>query len=144
MKVIVKHWKPFGVGAPLCWGKNWADKKEIDRQLKLNNLKQPRLYDFGFAHANCGGFCPKAGLKHYKNLLKTLPEVYRYHEGKEQEFLNNIDNHEIGILRRSKNGVVQPLTLKAFREELEAMPVQLSLDFEALGGCGCFLPGEKE
>jgi hypothetical protein len=71
--------------------------------------------------------------------LETLPKVYRYHEQQEQEFLNNIDNHEIGILRKSKNGVLKALTLKAFREQLEAEPVQLSLDFEALGGCGCFL-----
>jgi hypothetical protein len=142
MKAISKHWKPFKTGVPLCWGK-WADKKEIDRQLNLNNLVQPRLYDLGFSHANCGGFCIKAGLKQYKNLLKTLPEVYRYHEEQEQLFLDNIDNHQVGILRKSKNGVLRSLTLKAFREQLEAEPIQLSLDLEALGGCGCFLSGEK-
>lgn len=138
MKAIAKNWQPFKVKAPLCWG-DWVDQQEIDRQLKLNNLKQPRLYDMGFAHANCGGFCPKAGLKHYRNLLQHLPEVYAHHEQQEQRFLVTIDNPEVGILRRTKNGVTKSFTLKAFREEIESSPVQLSFDFEALGGCGCFI-----
>ena len=139
MKVIAKNWHPFKVDTPLCWGDQWVDQQEINRQLEINNLKQPRLYDMGFAHANCGGFCIKAGLKHYRNLLMYLPEVYAHHERQEQEFLQNIDNQEVGILRRTKNGVTKGLTLKAFREEIEAAPLQLSLDFEALGGCGCFI-----
>jgi hypothetical protein len=137
MEAIAKNWHPFQVETPLCWG-NWADQREINRQLRLNNLKQPRLYDMGFAHANCGGFCTKAGLKHYRNLLKHLPEVYAYHEQQEQKFLKLIDNDSIGLLRRTKNGVTKGLTLKEFREEIEAESVQLSFDFEALGGCGCF------
>lgn len=139
MKAIAKNWQPFKVEAPLCWGDHWADQQEINCQLKANGLTQPRLYDLGFAHANCGGFCSKAGLKHYRNLLEKLPEVYAHHEAEEQEFLGLIDNPEIGILRRTKNGVTKSLSLKAFREEIEASPLQLSFDFEALGGCGCFV-----
>jgi hypothetical protein len=139
MEAISKNWHPFQVEAPLCWGDRWVDKQEINRQLKLNNLKQPRLYDMGFAHANCGGFCTKAGLKHYRNLLKYLPDVYAHHEQQEQEFLQSINNDSVGILRRTKNGVTKGLTLKAFREEIQSAPLQLSFDFEALGGCGCFI-----
>ncbi len=139
MEAIAKNWHPFKVEAPLCWGKHWIDQKEINKQLKLNNLKQPRLYDMGFSHANCGGFCPKAGLKHYRNLLEHLPEIYAHHEQQEQEFMDAIGNYSIGILRRTKNGTTEPLTLKAFREEVEAAPFQLSLNFETLGGCGCFI-----
>lgn len=139
MDKIAKNWQPFQVETPLCWGDNWADRQEIDRQLKLNGLKQPRLYDLGFAHANCGGFCSKAGLKHYRNLLQQLPDVYKHHEQQEQKFMEAINNHSIGILGRTKNGVTERLTLKVFREEIETAPVQLSFDFEALGGCGCFI-----
>ena len=140
MEAIAKNWHPFQVDTPLCWGDRWADQQEINHQLKLNNLRQPRLYDMGFAHANCGGFCPKAGQKHYRNLLEHRPEVYEYHEQQEQEFLQLIDNDSIGILRRTKNGVTKGLTLKAFREEIQSAPVQLSLDFEELlGGGGCFI-----
>lgn len=144
LDAIAKNWHPFKVEAPLCWGDYWVDSAELNRQLNLNNLKQPRLYDLGFAHANCGGFCPKAGLKHYRNLLKCLPEVYLYHEQQEQQFIKNIDNCSIGILRRTRNGIVEPLTLKAFREEVELEPIQLSLNFEPLGGCGCFLEQEQK
>lgn len=144
MEAITKNWRPFRVETPLCWGNNWADQQEINKQLKLNSLKQPRLYDMGFAHANCGGFCPKAGLKHYRNLLKHLPEVYAHHEQQEQEFLKKIDSQEIGILRRTKDGITKGLTLKSFREEIEATPLQLSFDFEALGGCECFLESAEQ
>jgi hypothetical protein len=136
LEAIAKNWHPFKIELPLCWDK-WADRQEIDRQLKLNNLKQPRLYDMGFAHANCGGFCPKAGMKHYRNLLERLPEVYAHHEQEEQKFTKAIGNSKIGILRKTDGGEAKPMTLKAFREEIEASPLQLSFDFEALGGCGC-------
>lgn len=141
MAKIAENWQPFRVESPLCWEEKWIDRQEIDQQIQLNGLKQPRLYDLGFSHANCGGFCPKAGLKHYKNLLQKLPEVYAHHETEEQKFQDELGNHSIGLLRRTRNGIKESITLKQFREEIESQPVQLSLDFEALGGCGCFIDG---
>lgn len=134
---IQKNWQPFTVEAPLCW-EPWVDRIELQKELKQNNLKRPRLYNMGFAHANCGGFCPKAGAGHYRNLLKHLPEVYDHHEQKEQEFLRSLDRQDIGIIRKTVNGNTVPLTLKNYREIIEKEPLQLDM-FEALGGCGCFI-----
>lgn len=103
--------------------------------LKKEGIKRPRLYDLGFSHNNCGGFCPKAGLSHYRRLLKTMPERYAYHEQKELEFLELLGRDDIGILRRNKKG----MTLKQWREIVESEPVQLSLDLEFEGGCQCFI-----
>ena len=35
---------------------------------------------------NCGGFCVKAGLAHFKHLLEKLPHVYAYHEERERGY----------------------------------------------------------
>jgi hypothetical protein len=140
LKSISKHWSPFKVDAPLCWDDyGWADRAEIMKALKREGIKRPRLYDLGFSHANCGGFCPKAGLSHYRNLLKTLPDVYRFHEDQEQKFLADIDRQDVAILRKTVDGETIPTTLKQWREAIESEPMQLDIWGESLGGCGCFI-----
>lgn len=140
IEAIAKNWQPFKVDTPLCWDEfGWADRAVIESELKKNNLKRPRLYDMGFAHANCGGFCPKAGLGHYRNLLKQMPERYLLHEQKEQNFIEFLGRNDIGILRRTTQGKTYSLTLKEWREEIEKTPCQLDLFGESLGGCSCFI-----
>jgi len=140
IKAISKNWQPFKVDTPLCWDDfGWADRSVVDAELKANNLKRPRLYDFGFAHANCGGFCPKAGMKHYRILLKTMPDIYHHHEQKEQEFRAFIGRNDIGILRKTVKGKTIAMTLKDWREQIETESIQMDSSDEALGGCGCFV-----
>ena len=131
---ITKGWQPFVVEFPLLW-EEWVDAKAIDAELRNNNLRRPRMYDMGFAHSNCGGFCPKAGQKHYRNLLKNFPERYREHEEEEQRFMQLLNRKDIGIIR--KEGKV--LSLREWRQIIESEPKQLSFDFDLIGGCGCFL-----
>lgn len=76
---IIKNWKPFKVVMPLI--DEIIDNSEI---LKKYGLKQPRLYDHGFAHNNCKARCVKAGQGHYRQLKKEMPEVYK--EILEQEY----------------------------------------------------------
>jgi 3'-phosphoadenosine 5'-phosphosulfate sulfotransferase (PAPS reductase)/FAD synthetase len=73
------------VEAPLCQSP-LLSKTELFRWWQDSGLKQPGLYQLGFSHNNCGGFCIKAGQGHFARLLKALPERYRYHEQQERDF----------------------------------------------------------
>lgn len=134
-KAPVENWKPYRVEFPLC-EEPFATKDEMLAELESLGIEQPRLYKMGFAHNNCGGFCVRAGQGHFANLLKTMPERYKYHEEKEQE-MREFLGKDVSILRRQRNGVQQRLTLRQLREEIEAGGKQI--DMTDIGGCGCFV-----
>ena len=136
MTGILKGWHPWKVEAPLCWGDEWIDREQVNQIIVQAGLTPSKLYGQGFSHANCGGFCIRAGKAHFRNLLEVNPDLYKYHEQKEQQFRKAIDNYEVGILRQTRNGITKGLTLKDFRETLESEPKQL--DLLDWGGCGCF------
>ena len=137
MEAIRKNWQPYKVDAPLCWEVGefgWADRYHIMQTLKADNLIRPRLYDMGFAHANCGGFCIKAGKKHFRRLLEQLPERFDYHARQEAEFRKLPNRQNAGILwQRSQEEVLTLEDFRAFHEDVSS---------EAEGGCGCFIQGE--
>lgn len=114
----------------------YMDKCHIEQLLQRLGIKAPRLYELGFEHNNCGGFCVKAGQAHFARLWRTMPDRYRYHEGKEQEMRDYLDN-DIAILKEQRDGIVYPLTLREFRGRLERGEKFNKHDF---GGCGCFAP----
>jgi hypothetical protein len=95
----------------------------------------------GFSHNNCGGFCVKAGLGHFENLLRAMPERYAYHEAKEQEFREMMGRDDIAILRDRRGGTMRPMTLRVFRERLQAQT--MIADKFDIGGCGCMMPAEE-
>ena len=66
------------------------DKIELIQELNNMGIETPRLYKLGFMHNNCGGFCFKAGMGHFKLLLEKMPERYKYHEEKEQALIKKI------------------------------------------------------
>lgn len=123
----------------------YLTKADMLRWLKAEGIRPPRLYEMGFAHNNCGGFCVKAGFGHFANLLRTMPERYAYHEAKEQEFREMVGRDDIAILKRQPNrtkdsaGDYVPVTLRALRHEIEA---GRQVDMFDLGGCGCFSEDE--
>lgn len=98
-------------------------------------LALPRLYALGFPHANCGGFCVKAGHAHFAHLLRVLPDRYAYHERREQETREMLGRDDIAILTDRRGGPKRPITMRQFRERLEA---QGTIDEFDWGGCGCF------
>jgi hypothetical protein len=126
--------------APLC-SAPYLTKGDMIGMLKAEGIVPPRLYALGFAHNNCGGFCVKAGFGHFANLLRQMPERYAFHEAKEQEFMAMVGRDDIAILKRQKGRGdedyegYKPVTLKMFREEVEAGK---QVDMFDLGGCGCF------
>jgi hypothetical protein len=125
---------PWVVEAPLC------DPPYLDKQVMLGMAREaglpiPRLYEFGFAHNNCGGFCVKAGQAHFRLLLEKLPEVYAFHEGKEQEIREFLDK-DVAILRDRRGGKSRPMTLREFRERIQGGE---ACDPHEWGGCGCMV-----
>ena len=131
-----KHWAPWTAEAPLC-EPPYLLKAQILGDLELAGIAPPRLYDLGFAHNNCGGFCIKGGQAQFENLLRKFPERYAYHEQREQE-LRDYLGKDVAILRDRRGGMTKPLTLRAFRERLEEAPSLF--DSDEWGGCACFTP----
>lgn len=109
------------------------DKKQMIEWLKLNGIKPPRLYAMGFAHNNCGGFCVKSGQAQFALLLRTMPERYRFHE-EQEERLRKLLGWRHTIIRITEDGKTKGVSLKEFRERIEA---QGTFDRHEWGGCGC-------
>lgn len=76
-------------------------------------IRRPRMYDYGFHHANCGGRCIKGGVGHYTLLYKIWPERYKDQEEMERKFRAEISDYT--ILRRNN----EPFSLAQLREEIE-------------------------
>lgn len=51
------------------------------------NVKLPRMYEYGFSHANCAGRCIKGGFGHYKTLYKVWPERFAEQEKMEKDIM---------------------------------------------------------
>lgn len=121
--------------APLCeeplppLGKDWAI-----RELEAAGIEPPRLYRLGFKHNNCGGFCVKAGQAHFRLLLDTMPDRYRWHEEQEEQIRAHL-GADVAVMRDRSGGESRPITMREFRERIEA---QGSFDFYDWGGCSCF------
>lgn len=140
LKRIIQAWEPYIVKAPLCIPPLY-DKTEIISLCKRINIKIPRLYDMGFQHNNCGGFCVKTGQAQFKLLLEKNRGRYLYHENEQEKLFEHIGKKN-PFIRKSVNGKLYYLSLREFREYLESGKdftdeenYQLKFDF---GGCGCF------
>lgn len=115
----------------------FVDKCHISTFLESVGIAIPRLYTLGFEHNNCGGGCVKAGQAHWAHLWFTLPERFLMWEEKEEEFRQWIDK-DIAILKDRRGGQSKPMTLRAFRERIQADDTDFEKD--DWGGCGCFAP----
>lgn len=113
----------------------YLTKSQMMALAKESGLHPPRLYCKGFPHANCGGFCVKAGQAQFALLLRTDPNRYKYHEEKEQEF-RTLVGKDVSIMKDRTGGTTKPLTMRQFRERIEK---QIEFDELEWGGCGCAL-----
>lgn len=132
---VKKGYLPFTASAPLC-DPPYLTKEQILADLRSRGIEPPRLYAMGFAHANCGGGCVRAGQGQFAHLLEVMPERYAWWEAQEQGVREHL-NKDVAILRDRRGGTLTPLTLTAFRERHEAKP-DLT-DRDDIGGCGCFV-----
>lgn len=120
---------------PLCW-EPWLSRPKYFELCQELNITPPRLYQLGFSHANCGGFCVRAGKAQFERFLEVFPDRYKYHEEQEeklQEFLSQKST----ILTESVNGERKRISLKELREKIQSTPKQGTL-FDDWGGCNCF------
>jgi hypothetical protein len=124
-----KYWEPYRVEAPMCESP-LVTKDEMLSELISLGIKPPRLYEMGFPHNNCGGFCVKAGQANFKNLLKHFPDRYLYHEEMEKH-LQHYLKKDVTIMRKMEKGVTRNLSMKELRQ-LE------QYDKDDWGGCNCF------
>lgn len=131
------YWHPWKIRAPLCEEPYVSKLEQLDA-LKQTGIRVPRLYEMGFPHNNCGGFCVKAGLAHFRLLFQTMPDRYLFHERQEEQ-LRRALNKDVAILRRKKEGKTIPLTLRQWRIEMQQTSSRpLTPAEEEWGGCGCF------
>lgn len=126
------RWSPWKCAAPMC-DEPFQTKADLLAELRAKGIRPPRLYELGFPHNNCGGFCIKAGQAHFKLLLTVMPDRYDMHERKEQE-LGDYLGKKVTILRDRRGGRTRPMSLKEFRERIECGEATDQLEW---GGCGC-------
>ena len=132
-----RYWAPYAVESPLM-EKPHLERHQMMSELDHMGIYPPRLYEMGFPHNNCGGFCIKAGQAHFKLLLQELPEKYAEAEEKEEE-MRQLLNKDVSILKDRRGGTVKPLTLREFRQRSIK-----DMELYEWGGCGCFGDYEDE
>lgn len=128
---LTERWAPYRVEAPLIALGTTTEQMQVT--LDAIGIELPRLYELGFEHNNCGGFCVKTGQRQMAHLLKVLPERYRWHEEQQEKLFAVIGPH--GFIRKTVDGEMHYLSLKQFREMVEAgEKPQMFQD----GACACF------
>ena len=134
------NWYPRPVVSLLNEYKVW--RPQYDSILAKHGIKRPRLYDQGYEHNNCGGFCCKAGLVQFERLYRTNRKRYLYHESEMERVMGEIGPTAKPFLRKSDRGDTQYITLRDFRKELDSGTAELPMFDSA--GCGCFTDEETE
>lgn len=109
--------------------KDWSEQFGIER---------PRLYNMGFGHNNCGGFCVKAGLGHFKLLYEKMPERYLWHEEQEWALVKRAIKPLKPFLRKVTKGEKRYLTMRQYRQEFLEKGKADEFKWD-IGGCGCAL-----
>lgn len=111
----------------------YIDKEDVKANLASVGIELPTLYKLGFAHNNCGGFCVRAGQGHFARLLEQKPELYAYHEDKEQQ-MREFLGKDVTILKKQINNERVNLSLMQLRQLRSD-----EIDMSDIGGCGCFV-----
>jgi len=131
---------PWIYKAPLC-DPPYMMKSDFLSWAQSEGLRPPRMYDFGFQHANCGGFCIKAGQAQFKKLWETWPDRYLEMERREEDVYAHIGSRH-PFLRITEDGNRRYISLREFREQFLSGPKQC--DLLDWGGCGCFSDAEPD
>lgn len=125
-------------GGPLWTSLSPADVE--DMICRRYGIRMPRLYSLGFPHNNCGGFCVRAGQGQFATLLARIPQLYAWHEERQEWAMREIGSTARPFIRVTRNYETQYLTLRQFREQVEAGTLKPAM-YE-MGGCGCFVDDE--
>jgi hypothetical protein len=134
------YWSPYKVLAPMC-DPPYLDKDQMIAAAEADGLPVPSLYRDGFPHNNCGGGCVKAGQGQFRMLLARRPATYAEWEAGEQRVRDHLQK-DVAILRDRRSGRTRPMTLREFRERIQAG--MLWVDELDIGGCGCATGDQDE
>jgi len=135
MPAVERNYLPFRVKAPMI-DPPYIDKADMLQACRDWGVEPPSMYAMNFPHANCQGFCVRAGQAQFRQLLRVNRDGYLFHEGQEQELREHLGK-DVSVLRDRTDGTSTPLTLRAFRERVESQPSLF--DADDWGGCGCFV-----
>lgn len=124
--------------APLCQPPfiSYDDRLSIIRNY---GIQLPRLYEMGFPHNNCGGFCVRSGLAQFALLKEQFPERFNWHKEQQNQLMKDVPSANRPFLRKRKNGKLIYMTLEEF--EKYQLDESETCDF---GGCGCFIDEDEE
>lgn len=128
-----RAWSPRRVRAPLL-EPPYLERDDMLEVIRASGLVPPRLYAWGLAHNNCGGFCIKSGISHFVQLHHANPTRFAEFERKEAEVAAHIGK-PVSVLKDRRGGETRPMSLSKLRERIEAGELLPKFD---LGGCGCF------
>jgi hypothetical protein len=117
-----------------------VSRAEYDFILAKYRIRKSNAYKLGYAHDNCGGFCCKAGQVQFERLFRTDPKLYQHHENEMERVIEAIGETAKPFLRMYVGGELQYLTLKQFREHLQAGTAELPMFDDS--SCGCFTDEE--
>lgn len=88
--------------------------------VKSWGIEPPRMYRYGYSHANCGGVCVKQGQKDWRRTLVYFPVRYAEYEEWERKMRDDSRFANYAFLRDESGGDVKPRTLEQLRLETEA------------------------
>lgn len=135
------YWQGFDYRAPLIDDLAWT-KDVTKAKLTQLGVPVPRAYQLGLPHNNCLKYgCVKGGLGYWKLLLEKLPESYARAEAAEQR-IRDLTGKDTTVLRLRRKDDTRRITLKEYREMLEAESRLSEEEQQDLGGCGCLLSEE--
>lgn len=137
---IKKLWEPWQTAAPLI--EESLTKCEMLLEIQRDEINPPRLYDDGFPHNNCGGFCVKAGHAHFLALMKRRPQLFMYHAEKEQWMRERL-NKDVAIMKDRRGGKTVALPMLEFKRQVEMGERHVN-PREWGKGCQCFFSDEAE
>lgn len=131
-----KLWKPIEVDSLLARFRlhSHCSRTEI---ITKYGVRLPRLYDLGFPHNNCGGFCVRSGQTQFATLLDRFPERYQWHVEQEELAYQEIGPTAKPFIRKTIDGVLRYLRLSEFREMIQSGVI--TADPYEFGGCACFV-----
>lgn len=127
-----ERWLPFVTEYPLTDPPLVAKAQLLDA-MRSRGIEPPRLYATGAPHANCGGACVRAGQAEWERLLRWNRPRFLSWEAEENESRELLG--DVSILKDRRGGTTKPLSLTAFREQLERDPTLFDADDE--GACAC-------
>lgn len=128
---------PWTAKAPLM-DPPYLWKQQILDGWRERGIEPPRLYGYGLAHSNCGGFCVRGGQAQWSRMLQIDRDGYLEWERQEEGIRAKVGPAG-SILRDRTGGITKPLSLRSFRERIERQPGLF--DEDDWGACGCFMDG---